>query len=193
MIVERLAENITEFFISKGIIDANRRDIYEYGFAHILSETVSWIILFAIALLVKQFIESTVYFAVFMILRHSAGGYHASTRLRCQAIFIGAYLIFLMLIYIIPAGYILFISMPVAVFCITTMSVICPIDNEKKRLTDLEKAKYKKKTIILLLSFTGLMVFMLFMDLGYIALSIVLAMLNVCISDIAGMFQRMEE
>lgn len=192
--VEKLAQNITNVFVEKGLVDGKKRDIYEYGFAHIITEAVSWALLFAIAIAVHKFTESLVYFFVFMILRHSAGGFHAKTRLGCQALFLGTYILFLILLYILPDKYYTYIIIPILLFCDVVMSIICPIDNENKRCSDKEKMKYKRKTILLLAVFTlsAAVILVFANNIGYIALCIALAMLNVCISDIAGMNQGKE-
>ena len=81
--LETLIRKSTDYFISHDIIDADDRDVYEYGFHALYSNVVIFSVIGLIAFFAKQLPTTIVYHVAFIVMRNNAGGYHAKTQIRC--------------------------------------------------------------------------------------------------------------
>lgn len=80
-----LVECLTKCLLKNGMIDQSQQEIYEYGLERLINKTVSYIVLFLIAIMLKMVVPSILFLYFFFALRGRTGGYHASTKLRCFA------------------------------------------------------------------------------------------------------------
>jgi len=81
--LETLIRKSTDYFISHDIIDADDRDVYEYGFHALYSNVVIFSVIGLIAFFAKQLPVTIAYHVAFIVMRNNAGGYHAKTQIRC--------------------------------------------------------------------------------------------------------------
>ncbi|MDE6404056.1 MAG: accessory gene regulator B family protein [Lachnospiraceae bacterium] len=150
----RLAHFLADFFVSRRWIGEDAKIVYVVGLDVIFSTALDWIVVGMLGLIRGRFLEAAVYLLFFMTVRRYAGGYHASTRTGCFAIFVGFYLLADMVMAGICMGggewfrwTFTVCSMAVGelVFCFLT-----PIANDRKRYTNEERKGAKRKAFICL-------------------------------------------
>lgn len=78
-----LIQKSTDYLISLNAIDADDRDIYEYGFHSLYSNIIIFLIIGLISITINQFPQTAVYHIAFILMRSNAGGYHAKTQVQC--------------------------------------------------------------------------------------------------------------
>lgn len=83
----KLAAYATEFFIGKKMINESEREIYIYSFDVLISDLVYFMIAFLTALISRTLFESMLFFVGFFSIRRFAGGFHASSYIRCHLLF----------------------------------------------------------------------------------------------------------
>lgn len=81
--MRQIACRLTEYFIQKGVIPSDERDVYEYGFDITLYTLLSTLGLLAIGVILRQLVNTAVLIAIFYTCQSFGGGYHAPTHLRC--------------------------------------------------------------------------------------------------------------
>lgn len=126
-------------------------ETYQYGFFILYSSLLMFLISTILGVLFKTFIESVVFYFAFLSIRQFAGGYHASTEIRCDVITLLS--IFMCLVVIrLTKTYdlqtLLVIASTISAVCIFVLS---PLDTPEKPLTDTEY-KYFRKISWLILS-----------------------------------------
>ena len=84
--------------IKEGIISAEDREIYLFGIKELFSQIFTYSIMLGIGAAFGMLMETIVFLVVYMSLRVYAGGYHASTQLRCYILSFGMVIAALMLI-----------------------------------------------------------------------------------------------
>lgn len=84
----KLAQRISLFFISKGTIREDERQIYDYCFEIMLSTILNFCSVIVIAIITKTVFFTLCFIVGFMIIRATAGGYHAETHMACLLILI---------------------------------------------------------------------------------------------------------
>ncbi len=143
------------FFISKKLIKEDKRDVYDYCFEIMLSNILNFLVILVISLITHTITQTMFYIVSFMLVRETAGGYHAESHISCLAILVLSYCSFLTLLHILPNAWMKIVSLFFILLSIILVFILSPIEDHNKTLTEQEIKKFKKKSrvIILLLSF----------------------------------------
>lgn len=141
---EKAAKKITDFFIKKSVIKDSDREVYEYGYELILSQSIYIIIMIAISVIFHALVESLIFFIGFYIYRKIAGGYHANTYLKCHILFAVNQLLFLTVLHLYPASYRYVLILAICIIAVVITFFAAPIDHPNKPFDKKEFQKYKK-------------------------------------------------
>lgn len=120
------------------------KEIVLYGLRQLPMYIISYISILFIMLLMHMMWQGILYSIVYFSIRRYSGGYHAETRIRCYIVS--------MLLVIVGMIYIKYVSVMSLLnkiaFVILGMIIMCisPVDCVNKKLDDIEKRVYKKRT-----------------------------------------------
>lgn len=144
-----LSSKITKLLYEKEIIEEDKKEIYQYGFEIFISSLISLMIVLIIAILTGYILESIVFYSVFVLTRQYCGGYHAKTYLKCNIIFTIIYTGILLFSNIILDKYSLLYMCIFLIMYSATIWGFSPIENENKPLSEGEKVKNRRVSIVL--------------------------------------------
>lgn len=82
----RIAEHITQKLIMESIIEEDDRELYCYGFFLLITHFFFFLVTATTGFIGGIWLESVVFYAVFMILRTYAGGVHAKSETVCTTL-----------------------------------------------------------------------------------------------------------
>lgn len=149
--IGRLAKRMTIALIKQQQIDKGDSALYEYGFFILLSNLIFFALTCLTGALVGAFLQSVLFFIAFQFIRRYAGGYHASTELRCQFFSTVSIVVSILSIKLFQQ-YEQFLWWTVLMALGTAVIVFfSPLDTPAKPLSCNERKVYKKKTILILL------------------------------------------
>lgn len=155
------AENISSFFIDNSVISENDRKVYSYCFELLISELINILIILAVAILSKQYVNIAVFLIAFLLLRKWTGGYHANTHYGCTLILFLILTLFIVseIVLSYNAKYILqffniFTSLPI-------ICIFAPVDNSNNPIKDEQRKKFKTYCIIITVALIGVICFFL--------------------------------
>lgn len=140
---QNMAKSMTEFYIGRGLIDAQRRASYEYGFQLLLSALLHFLLLLSAALLLGLLPEALAFMAAFLLIRWSCGGYHAGSHARCVTLFVCVFLAFTLGLAFLPqvlTGVYVLVATLISGFFISRYA---PVENEKNPLREEKKEKFR--------------------------------------------------
>lgn len=137
--------------------DEERKDnyeIYEYAVYIILSSAFHIATIIALGLCFNLLVESLVFYFSFITIRKFAGGYHATTPIKCYIISVVSSTIILVLINIIPIivsrfRFIEYFLLILGLFSLIIICYLSPLDTINNPLNNEEKIFLKKITIFL--------------------------------------------
>ena len=153
-----ISERLLGGMIKEGIISAEDREIYLFGIKELFSQIFTYSIMLGIGAAFGILMETIVFLVVYMSLRVYAGGYHASTQLRCYILSFGMVIAALMLIRVTN------VPETIALIGIILMSgliyFMAPSGHKNKPLSENEKKVYKRKVgkrviVFIMLSFVA--------------------------------------
>lgn len=79
-----LSHRIALFLKDNDIVDNETSQVCQYGFEIIISTLVGFLLVVFIGVCCEEFLSAVLFYALFVGIRLSTGGYHASTHLRCK-------------------------------------------------------------------------------------------------------------
>ena len=141
--MKKLESRFISMLIKEGLICNEEREIIIYGLHQILMLSVNIITLILLGFLSDKPIQGLFFLLVFWPLRIYAGGYHAKTEKEC--FFLSAVIeciIFLCMRFVTFTFLLMFIISFLLIICI---AVFAPIENQTKKLDELEYHTYKRK------------------------------------------------
>ncbi len=144
--IHRLSEIITDFLISREVIEQEEADIYVYGYETLISGVIDFALVIAIGCLTGLPLNALVFFAMFVTVRLYSGGYHAETYVKCKLTMV------LLLLAVLGIS---MIKLPLSAVCLLLLVLLitvwfhAPVENANKPLDALEKKKYRRISVIL--------------------------------------------
>ena len=82
--ISKLASQFTDKLLSNGTIDAEDKELYNYGIFMLISHLLFFIVSCVLGLVLKCLLEGIIFYVAFMLIRGYAGGYHASSESKCE-------------------------------------------------------------------------------------------------------------
>lgn len=145
----KVAYKITHHLCEKHIIQREDFDLYMYGFDMGLTVVLNLISTILVGVIMGMVFESIAFLAFYIPLRSYAGGYHANTPLRCYII--SVFIIFAILTFCkyLPYSFLLYGSL--FGIGIVACTFLCPVQDNNKPLDNVERKRYKKNSIIILM------------------------------------------
>lgn len=168
-----LSKKISDFVCGTDCAEEDERSIIEFGIGILLSKTLNLITEIIIGCLFSMLFETLIFLLAFSFLRSYAGGFHASTSLKCY--FLSSVIMAAALLiekYVdMP-----FINIIFALFGMIICLIFAPVESKNKPLDEVEKSVYRKRTLIILFLILSVMTCSYFLHINFIftTLSVVL-------------------
>ena len=93
----RIADSIAVLFLKKNIINEDELPVYQYGMQVLICNIAGMLTVLIVGILISRLVESIIFITIYATLRIYTGGYHARTPLVCNIVFLGTYLVTVML------------------------------------------------------------------------------------------------
>ena len=143
--IRRTAEEMAFFFVKRGVIEKEDKDVYIYGSELLISEIICTLLVIGISLCKGEFIETLIYLFSYMSIRVYAGGYHASSYSNCITIFNLCYVGVMYVMKIIQLLGLLKILELITFGAIMIIWKLAPVEDLRKPLDEEERYIYRKK------------------------------------------------
>lgn len=146
----KFSNKVGEFFGRKGIIDKKYENLCAIGCETIISEVLSAVILLALALAYNMLIEGLVFFAAYGIIRSTAGGWHAKTKIKCNVLYTAMFAAVLTVVKAaqfvnIENAYHIFAQAAICLWSVPVLTSFAPVLNKKVEFSDgYIKKSYRK-------------------------------------------------
>jgi accessory gene regulator B len=143
---EKMAKAVVKWLLNDDVETSGIYEVYMYGMGQIFNNLFNILTALTIGFLFGETLVSVVYVVAFAFLRSYAGGYHASTPMRCYALTVASIIAVLLAVKYASFNPIcltsLFIMSSIVILMLT------PVDTVNKRLDGIEHIHYRKKAII---------------------------------------------
>ena len=147
--ITAIAEKLTNKLLSNGYLAAAEKEEIAYGLFTFFSRCFFLLICIFFGVLFRCFFESVAYYFTFLFVKKYAGGYHASTELRCIILSSTSIFLSVLCIYICKSASTLYlIPCLVSIIAGCIICLFAPVEVKEKQLTAEEKKRFRLYSII---------------------------------------------
>lgn len=156
--MEELASKLARFVVHNSSESLEAFEIYKYGFQTGLEMITCMIVSLLISVYLQMLPEFLVFICIFVLLRTYMGGLHLEKFLSC---FLCSTVVQTgVLLWASYVQFPLYYAWPMILICMGIILFIAPVENENRRLEDIEKKYVYKKVIAILISVLILCIFL---------------------------------
>ena len=185
--IAKMSKKVSFYFIKKNIVEIDDRELYEYSFEALFSTVLNFCAIIIIAFLFNSVLVTSLYLVGFIPMRLIAGGYHATTHLRCFLLLICSYSLFLLVVKLAPMSIVNHMSITFVAISAGVIFVLAPVADDNKPLSAVEYKRNKARSRIMVIFYFVVLLFMIiFIKNSQIAFSVVMGLLSVALSLLAG-------
>lgn len=162
--IHQMSRSITRSLIDNNIINFDDLPIYQYGLEVLLITLFQTMGILILALLTGYFFEAILFIIGFCTIRVYAGGYHASSVMKCFVYFtgLGAIAIILSKILVIDRSPLIIICMAILTFII--IYLYAPVSVINRPITEVERKRFRRISINMTFTYTFLIVVLSLMN-----------------------------
>lgn len=168
-----LSKKISDFVCGTDCGEEDERSVIQFGIGILLSKTLNLITEIIIGCLFSMLLETVIFLLAFSFLRSYAGGFHASSSLKC---YISSSAVMAVALIVVKYVDMSFINVIFALFGMVVCLIFAPIESKNKPLDEVEKTVYRKRVLIILFLILSVMICSYFLHINFIftTLSVVL-------------------
>ena len=149
--ISKLSQYLTTKLISNSSISEEEKDLYIYGLFMLISHLFFFIISIIFGIVFSCFIESLIFYFAFQFIRRYAGGYHASTEIKCDIMSTTSILICIIVIWLAKIYEFEIPLLFTANISAVIIFILCPLDTPEKPLSKKEVKYFRKISWLILL------------------------------------------
>lgn len=169
--IRLISDNLTKFIGNSIEIEDEMMDVYKYGIEITISSILNVILVIISSIILSDIICGIIFLTVFIFLRSFCGGYHASTYLKCNLIFILAFLLTFSINKMITNFFdyknIIILLIIVDVLSFIPIAVFSPVQNKHKTITANQTKICHVKAMLLYLLFSIVSFIMCAQNINY--------------------------
>ena len=121
-------------------------DIYEYGLGILIADILTFSVTIIIAIFLNIVYQTVFYFVAFIGLRRCAGGYHASTRIRCFFLSMSTWLVAMWLIRL--SSNLAILPIIFSLLSCVTIWLFAPVENSNNPLSPMQEKQMRRASRI---------------------------------------------
>lgn len=141
--MKRISQKLITFMYKNNMIEENRRELYEYALEILLSGMLHFITVVLIGFAAGMVKESLLMFVSFFAVRKFAGGFHASTPLKCYFFSVAANFLMLVLVSLFTKWNNDIAFYAVLIISDSVIFLVSPVESANKELNRKERKVFK--------------------------------------------------
>ncbi len=144
-----ITERMTEKLLSDEIISQEEAELVNYGLESLKSDLIGIVMSILIGVCFSRLLEGVLLWGFMYPLRKNAGGFHASTRMRCMLLSAG--MLIAAFICLIRHIWSRIVYMLITAIFFAVILHLAPVENPNKRLDEEERRVYGRRARIILI------------------------------------------
>jgi len=186
-----MSDKISSFFVANSIIKNEDKEVYEYSLEILLSTIFNFIAVIFIAVFTKSILITLFYLLGFIPLRLIAGGFHATSHLKCFLVLMGSYTGYLLIVKFLPQSLVFYSTIAATSITFILIFILAPVEDKNKPVSDDDKKSFRTKSRIAVLIYTALITLLMFLfPASPIAFSLSLGVFSVALSLLATVIRN---
>lgn len=147
--IHEISECIVKFYGAKVGYSQDEMDVCEYGMELVISDIIAIMIVAISSIFTRTILYTLILLMTFIILRHQAGGFHASTHTKCNILFFGGYILSMLLIKLTSTQVLKCLIIAMNIISFIAIIIYAPVSHPNRPVSNKKKKKFRMKSIIL--------------------------------------------
>lgn len=173
------------------ISEEERSEFVKYGMERGKTILMSIMVVLMLGYIFGILWQSIIFYISFSSLRRYAGGFHAESQGKCYVISLVTLIISLFCMKL--ANWSIGVNIFVQAICLALIFILAPVENQNRKLDDIEKKQYENKTRINAIVIFFICCFLYWEKNFYLSVPIVMAYIVVTFSLVAGHIKNAKE
>lgn len=144
----KIASNITDCFIKRGVIDNSKKEIYKYGFEVLISSAMYFLLFALISIITNSVFPSFLFWLGLFIIRKTAGGHHAKNYTACHVHFEANHILFIILFRFFPKIWYKTSIIGIITICLISILLFAPVDHINKPFINSEYKRFRILSLV---------------------------------------------
>lgn len=188
--IHNIARNMAFFLGEKAGYTKEKIDVCTYGIELILSDIIVILITIIAAIVLHIRLYTLLMLTTFVTLRHRAGGFHASSHLKCNVLYFVAYACFVIGIKYIPDNIAGYTGLLICILGVVDIIKYAPIEHPNKPISAVKKVVFRRQSIIFAITFLFAAILLKIVNADKFVLSIAFGVGYTALSIVAEMIKR---
>lgn len=153
---------MSSYFIKKGDITEEEREIYDYYFEIMLSTVLNALFLIVCGIVFNNFINTILFMIGFVIFRTVSGGFHASSHMRCFLTLASVFFVLIIMLNFVSLRWINVLTIIFLLVSTLLIYFIAPVEHKNNPLDENTREKLKKSAQILSVLISLIIIILIF-------------------------------
>jgi len=161
MFTQVAAQKAADWLVQGGAVEAERREIYEFGLDKLFSTFINFTFVMFLGLILSIPLQALIFYCSYFTIRIYAGGYHAEKAWHCFWASLGIMIPLLIALRFYQEWTSLVVFWSLLIVSAVTIVILGPVENKNKPLDDIGKRVFRRRMIRnLLVVVIGTMLFL---------------------------------
>ena len=144
------SNKLENFLIEQKIISIEQKEIYAYGLVCLIARIGTILYLLLLSICLRAVWQAVVFYFVFLAMRKFAGGYHATTYVKCNALYLLTFMVSVLGDrYVVSNFNSLYLSVFILLFVFMTVLIFSPIENPNNPIEDGQEKKFRRYSLLI--------------------------------------------
>lgn len=162
VLLSRISKKMSSYFIKRGDIAEEEREIYDYYFEIMLSTVLNALFLIICGILFNNIINTILFMIGFVIFRTVSGGFHASSHMKCFFTLASVFFVLIIILKFVPVQWINVLTIIFLLISTLLIYFIAPVEHKNNPLDENTREKLKKSAQILSVLISFIIIVLIF-------------------------------
>lgn len=172
-----LSTKIANKLVLNKTISKDEYELYIYGLFMLISQLLYLTITIIFGCIFSCIIESMIFYISFQFIRKFAGGYHASTELKCEILSTLSILVCIVIIHLSHTNNFQTLLLIMSVIASLFIFSMCPVDTLEKPLSEKEFKYFRKISMIILFAIITIITITFILKFNYLFIPLCLSLI----------------
>lgn len=162
MLLSKISKKMSSYFIKRGDIVEEEREVYDYYFEIMLSTVLNALFLIICGIMFNDLVNTILFIIGFVIFRTVSGGFHASSHMKCFLTLASVFFVLIIMLKFVPVQWMNVLTIIFLLVSTLLIYFVAPVEHKNNPLDENTREKLKKSAQILSVLISFIIVVLIF-------------------------------
>lgn len=162
VLLSKVSKKLSSYFIKRGDVAENEREIYDYYFEIMLSTILNALFLVVFGIVFRNFINTILFMFGFIVFRTVSGGFHAASHMKCFLTLAMVFSLLIIMLYFMPIKWMNVFTILFLLISTLLIYFVAPVEHKNNPLDTNTRLKLKKYAQLLSVLISSIIIVLVF-------------------------------